>query len=430
VALFAFLLIAAGLAYRASTPDDRARLLRNIGNEIQRRRAIAARNRRDCAPFFDALRERMRRVYVAPAIIAVNVIVFGWMIVGRDAIADPETLVRWGANFGPRTTNGEWWRLVTAGFVHSGPLALLVNIAGLAQLAFILERLVGRATLALVYIASVIFAGLVGVIVHPVTVSAGGSGGVFGLYGLTVACMILDVWRPTDCPVPLAAAKRLAPAGALFVLYNLVESSVGGSAEFAGGAIGLATGLVLANGDGERRPSQRVLRIAAASVTVVAIITGATLRGIADVRPEIANVLAIEDRTAPVYRTAADRLSKGQLNQTMVADLIEIKIMPELRRADERLRALRGVPSEHRQWVADAEQYVRLRYDSWRLRAEWLHSTTAPPPRERANNGVAGDATWRERAAAKHRAMQMMSGRAETAERSALEARLRIKPVV
>jgi membrane associated rhomboid family serine protease len=430
VALVAFLLIVAGLAYRASTPDGRAEALRRVIDAIRRVIATLARNRRDCAPFIDDLRTIMPRVFIAPAIIALNVLVFAWMIVGRGAFADPETLLGWGANFGPRTTNGEWWRLLTSAFVHTGLLALVINILGFAQLAFVLERLVGRATFALVYVSSTIFAGLVSVIVHPVTVSAGASGGVFGLHGLVLACAILDVWRPTERPVPLSAAKHLAPAAAIFMLYNLFESSVCVSAELAGGLIGLASGLVLANGDGERRPSQRLLRIAAASATVVAIVTAFSLRGIADVRPEITNVLAIEDRTAPVYRTASDRLSKGQISTNMAADLIELKILPELRTAEERLRALHGVPSEQRQWVADAEEYVRLRYESWRLRAEWLHASATPPPRERASVGVVADATWRERAARQHRSTQMLSGRAEAAERTALEARLRIKPAV
>jgi membrane associated rhomboid family serine protease len=429
VALVVLLLIAGGLAYRASTAADRARMIRRASDAVRRVHATLARNRRESAPFIDDLRSRTRLVIVAPAIIALNAIVFAYMLYGAGALGDPETLIRWGANFGPRTTNGEWWRLVTSAFVHTTPLALVVNIVGLAQLAFILERLVGRTTLALVYGASTIFASLISLIVHPVTVSAGASGGIFGLQGLVLACAILDVWRPTDRPIPLAVAKHLAPAGAIFLLYNLFDASVSTTAEFAAGAIGLASGLVLANGEGERRPSQRVLRLAAASVTIVAIITAVSLRGIADVRPEIANVLAIEDRTAPVYRTASERLNKGQISNTMVADLIELKIMPELHTADERLRALRGVPSEQRQWVADAEEYVRLRYDSWRLRAEWLHSAAVPPARERASIGVTADATWRERAAAQHRAMQRISGRAEAAERSALEARARIRPV-
>src|SRR5215510_11248376 len=57
----------------------------------------------------------------------------------------PETLVRWGANYGPSTTNGQWWRLVTAMFVHGGMVSLPINLAALVQLGVILERLIGPA---------------------------------------------------------------------------------------------------------------------------------------------------------------------------------------------------------------------------------------------------------------------------------------------
>ena len=68
------------------------------------------------------------------------------LIVGGLVIifSDPDTLITWGANYAPRTTNGEWWRLCSAMFVHQGAVAVLVNAAAIVQLGFILERLVGR----------------------------------------------------------------------------------------------------------------------------------------------------------------------------------------------------------------------------------------------------------------------------------------------
>jgi membrane associated rhomboid family serine protease len=430
VAFLVLLVIVAVLAWRASTPDERTRAVRRARGAIDRMLVAIARNREECAPFLDDLKAHTPRLFVTPAIIALNVIVFVFLIFGRGALADPETLLRWGANFGPRTTNGEWWRLLTSAFVHDSALALLINVAAIAQLGFILERLTGRASFALVYVASILFTALASLAAHPVTVTVGASAAIVGLYGLLVACVICDAWRPTERPIPLAAAKHLAPVAAIFVLYSLFDASVSTGVECAGGAIGLVSGLVLTGRPGGRRPTRRLLQIVSASAVVLAIISAFPLRGIADVRPEIASVLAIEDRTAPIYRTAADRLSKGQINKGMVADLIELKILPELRAAGERLQALHGVPSENRQWVDDAEEYVRLRYDSWRLRAEWLHSTASPPPRERASVGIAADAAWRERAAATHRATQLMFGRAEAAERSALEARAKIRPAV
>ena len=72
---------------------------------------------------------------------------------------------------GPLTTNGEWWRLVTASFVHTGLFHLLVNVAVLCQLGAVLERLAGRPTFTAVYISAGVFAGLISLSSYPVAVS-------------------------------------------------------------------------------------------------------------------------------------------------------------------------------------------------------------------------------------------------------------------
>ena len=86
------------------------------------------------------------------------------------------TLVAWGGNFAPRTTNNEWWRLVAAMFVHSGRLHLLVNMAALLQIGFLLERLHGGFAVATVYLAAGVFANLLTTSTTPMSVSVGALG--------------------------------------------------------------------------------------------------------------------------------------------------------------------------------------------------------------------------------------------------------------
>jgi rhomboid protease GluP len=414
-------------AYRVTTAEERERLLRTLWDRVRRTIDGAASNRRECEPYLDTLRVRTRFALVTMAIVALNLLVFVLMIFGRGALANPETLVAWGANFGPRTTNGGWWRLVASTFIHTGLLALVVNLAGLAQLGLVLERIVGRLTFAAVYIAAGIAAGLVSVAAHPVTVSAGASGATAGLYGLLFACVVWDLFRPPETPIPLVVAKHLLPAAVLFIVYNTFDSGVGMLAEFLGFIVGVASGLVLTSRIGDRRPDRRTLGAVTTAMAGLAIAAAVPLRGMADVRPEMARVLDIEGRTVPVYRTAEARLSKGQIGATMVADLIELKILPELQAESDRLAALRGVPREHEQMVADAKEYVQLRYESWRLRAEGLRRTAAPPRRDASGAGLP-DSTWRHRAETEHRVTQVMLGRAEGTERASLEALRRLKP--
>ena len=115
------------------------------------------------------------------------------MLFGAGAIGDPDTLVGMGASLGTRTTNGEWWRLVTSAFVHTGTFQFIVNIAVLAQLGAVLERLAGRLAFAAVYLSAGVFTGLVSLSSHPVGVTVGASGAIFGLYGLLIATLIWHV---------------------------------------------------------------------------------------------------------------------------------------------------------------------------------------------------------------------------------------------
>src|SRR5439155_1067530 len=129
------------VAYRATTPEQR-----KVASQaaLARARAVkeaASRPRPDTEAFREELCARTSRALVTPAIVAVNAAVFLLMVFGPGALSDPATVIRWGGNVGPRTTNGEWWRVFTAMFIHSGLFQLLINIVGLLQLGLMLERI-------------------------------------------------------------------------------------------------------------------------------------------------------------------------------------------------------------------------------------------------------------------------------------------------
>ena len=81
---------------------------------------------------------------------------------------------------------GEWWRLVSSAFLHSGLLHLGMNMAALWILGSQLERVLGSSRFVGVYVVSM-FAGSFGVLlVDPLAPTVGASGAVFGLMGLAV----------------------------------------------------------------------------------------------------------------------------------------------------------------------------------------------------------------------------------------------------
>jgi hypothetical protein len=197
----------------------------------------------------------------------------------------------------------------------------------------------------------------------------------------------------------LTAAKRLAPVAALFLLYNMVSGGLGGGAELAGFAAGFICGIVLTSGVSASTPPVRRVAVTMAVTVMVAVASAVPLRGVTDVRPEISRVLAVEESTARAYESAVQQFKLGTVTPGGLAQMIERKITPELNAMEARLKALGRVPPEHQQLLASAQEYLRLRDESWRLRAAALHKSSMPALRK-----------------------------AEGAERASLEAFERLKP--
>ena len=85
--------------------------------------------------------------------------------------------------FGPLVEQGEWYRLLTSGFVHFGIIHLAFNMLLLFQLGQLLEPEIGRIRFALLYFAALL-AGSAGVLLlDPNAPTGGASGAVFGLMG-------------------------------------------------------------------------------------------------------------------------------------------------------------------------------------------------------------------------------------------------------
>jgi membrane associated rhomboid family serine protease len=79
--------------------------------------------------------------------------------------------------------NGQWWRLVTSGFIHYGLLHLAMNMWALWILGRLVESLAGRGRFAAIYGVSLLAGSLGALLVTPDSFSAGASGAIFGLMG-------------------------------------------------------------------------------------------------------------------------------------------------------------------------------------------------------------------------------------------------------
>jgi membrane associated rhomboid family serine protease len=405
------ILVIGGYALYVMNAEERLKVLRAIEARFWQAKDTATAVRAKDEPFREALRQRTAWPIVTPALAALIVLVFVSMALGSGSFGDPKTLIAWGGNFGPRTTNGEWWRLAAAVFVHGGFLHMLVNVAGLVQVGITLERMLGHLAVAAVFLSAGMFASLESLSAHPIEVSIGASGAIFGVYGLMIATLLwgklqnasvatssaqpsenlslremLLAPEPAVAPstpgeadhgsapltIPMETLKRMAPPAAIFVLYNVATDGLT-TGELSGLVAGFACGLVLARRVGERKAPTYQVAAAMAIAAVIVVASAAMLRGVADVRPEIARVVALEDQTAGAYAKAVTQFKNGAMSAKALASVINQSIVPELQAAHARLKAIKGVPAEHRPLVDGAEEYFRLRDESWRLRSDALH---------------------------------------------------------
>jgi len=81
---------------------------------------------------------------------------------------------------------GEWWRMVTGGFLHAGFIHLAFNMFLLWMLGSQLERILGGTSYLILYFASLLSGALGVMLLDPLALTVGASGAVFGLMGATV----------------------------------------------------------------------------------------------------------------------------------------------------------------------------------------------------------------------------------------------------
>jgi rhomboid protease GluP len=99
---------------------------------------------------------------------------------------DGRTLVEFGAKYSPLIAMGQWWRLVTAGFLHGGLLHILMNSWVLFDLGAQVEEVYGTSRMLVIYFVSTVV-GFYASAVWSASVSVGASAALMGLIGAMIA---------------------------------------------------------------------------------------------------------------------------------------------------------------------------------------------------------------------------------------------------
>jgi len=206
--------------------------------------------------------------FITPILINLNILIFILMAVGGANILLPDTgtLLSWGANFRPITLEGQWWRLLTNCFLHIGIFHLLMNMYALLFIGILLEPHIGRARLLSAYLLTGIMASVCSIYWHDITISAGASGAIFGMYGVFLAMLTTNLIEKT-------ARKALLASIVIFVVYNLINGMKEGI-DNAAHIGGLISGLIIGYAfiPGLKKPDDNNLKyINIASMTAIVL---------------------------------------------------------------------------------------------------------------------------------------------------------------
>lgn len=133
--------------------------------------------------------------------------------------------------------DGEWYRVITSGFVHFGILHLAMNMILLWQLGQLLERPLGATRFVLLYFASLLGGSAGVVLAEPNAITGGASGAVFGLMAAAAAGMYQRGVNPFQTGI-----------GALLVLNLVITFSIPGvsiGGHLGGAAVGALVGYAM-----------------------------------------------------------------------------------------------------------------------------------------------------------------------------------------
>ncbi len=205
-------------------------------------------------------------------LIAINVVVYLIEVAGGGGGLGEQhgsLIVDYGL-FGPSVAEGEWYRLITSGFLHASLMHIGFNMVLLFFLGRLLEPALGTVRFVVLYFASLLAGSFAVMLVDPNALTIGASGAIFGLAGAT---FVIARGRGIDA---LAAEIGFLILFNLVLGFTLARVSIGAH---IGGLIGGAI-CALAIVAGERGMLGRQHRVAELAVMVVVAVVS-LLGGIA-----------------------------------------------------------------------------------------------------------------------------------------------------
>ena len=221
-----------------------------------------------------------RGITVTQVLIGLNVIVFLAETASGASLGGVSGTGGWvfshGALFGPAiSVQHQYWRLVTAGFLHDGILHILFNMVFLYFIGIQLEPAIGRLNFAFIYGAALLGGSFGALLFTPDSPTIGASGAIFGLFGAMIVVAHsrgISIWQ-----------SGLGIVLLVNLIYSVSVSGISLGGHLGGLVSGLICGwLVVEVGERRRRPKLALAGcVLVGIISVVGAIAVAGSRGLA-----------------------------------------------------------------------------------------------------------------------------------------------------
>lgn len=289
----------------------------------------------------DMLWTRLPRVVVTPAILVAIVGVFVAMAAtSGELFFSSQTLDRWGAQFGPAISAGEWWRLLTASWLHANPIHLAFNGLFLWRFGNYVERLLGPVVFLIVYLLAGVIASVVSLQFQTNGLSVGASGALFGLVGVLLMVAFTSRGRG-DLGDMLA---ELRPNLVSVVLTNLMLGfmipGIDNAAHLGGLAGGLGLGWLVGRHSLDAAPSPRTTLVPIIVTAGIAAAGIAAVAGRHEVGTEVARLGGRINAAEAAFRGALADVAATRRSAQDVANDVQRTVFPMLHDAQQRADTL------------------------------------------------------------------------------------------
>jgi rhomboid protease GluP len=197
---------------------------------------------------------------------------------GRGEGLSWETLLSYGGCRRYNVQGGDYWRLLTAIFLHGGWLHLIVNTIFLFGWLADLERTVGSVWFSFAYVSTGIAASAVSVLSHPI-LSVGASGAGFGIVAVTLS-MLYRRAGSWEAFISSPGVRRVVGFTAILLIvgFTMLSHMLDNYAHLGGFVLGIPCGLILESRRGRSRPLW-IAAIVAYMVVVTGLVVVACIPG-------------------------------------------------------------------------------------------------------------------------------------------------------